>query len=73
MFAMLGDIEWDAQTITMTLIFGLPIVGVLSAAWYKINKVRSDNDLKRSMVERGMSADEITRVLAATGEKEEED
>ncbi len=71
MFAILSDVVWDSQTITVGLIFGLPIVAVLAGAWYMVNKVRSDNDLKRSMVERGMSADEIERVLGATGEKEE--
>lgn len=73
MFAMLGEVVWDSQTITMGLIFGLPIVAVLATAWYKVNKVRSDNGLKRSMVERGMSVDEIERVLGAAGEKEEAD
>lgn len=72
MSAMFGEIVWNSQTITMTLIFGLPVVGVLAGAWYKVNKVRSDNDLKRAMIDRGMSADEIARVLAASGEKEEE-
>lgn len=71
MFAMLGEIVWDSQTITLGLIFGLPVVAVLAGAWYKVSKVRSDNDLKRAMVERGMSAAEIERVLGATGEKEE--
>jgi len=45
--------------------FSIPIVVVAGGLWYKIRKTLSENDLKRTMVERGMSAEEIERVLAA--------
>jgi len=45
--------------------FSIPIVAVVGGFWYKIRKTLSENDLKRTMVERGMSAEEIERVLAA--------
>ncbi len=43
----------------------IPIVGIVAFYWYRAQKVNSENRLKRSMVERGMSAEEIERVLAA--------
>ena len=43
----------------------VPIVAIVVSFSHKTHVARSDNDLKRSMVERGMSADEIERVLAA--------
>ena len=46
--------------------------GIIAYYWYKTQKEhatsdaeRSANELKRSMVERGMSADEIERILSA--------
>ncbi len=62
---MLAGINWNEGTIAVVLIFGMPIVAVLAGVWYKIAKVTSDNELKRAMVERGMSVEEIERVLAA--------
>jgi hypothetical protein len=37
----------------------------LSGCWLKAKKVALDADLKREMIERGMSADEICRVIEA--------
>ena len=65
MSPLVAEIIWNSGTIMMALIFGLPIVSVLGGMWFKLNKVRSDNELKRTMVERGMSADEIERVINA--------
>jgi hypothetical protein len=33
--------------------------------WYKVAKVRAEAELKQTMIERGMSAADIERVLAA--------
>lgn len=65
----LGDIVWNDKTIMFALIFGLPVVSVMCSFWYKVSKVRSDNELKQSMVQRGMSVDEIERVLNAKSHK----
>lgn len=62
---MLAEIRWDAGTLSIALIFGMPIIAILGSYWYKVAKVTSDNELKRSMIERGMSVEEIERVLAA--------
>ncbi len=61
---MLSEIVWSVPTISIVMGCAIPIVAIVSAAWYKITKVTSENDLKRRMVERGMSVDEIERVLA---------
>ena len=44
---------------------GIPIVAIVATFWYKIAKTTSENELKRTLAERGMSADEIERVVAA--------
>ncbi len=62
---MLSEITWDVDMISVTLGCAIPIVAIVSMAWYKIAKATSENDLKRRMVERGMSVDEIERVFAA--------
>ena len=61
---MLAQVTWDTGTIAVMLIFGLPIVAVVAGAWFKIEQLKSENELKRTMIERGMSADEIERVLS---------
>ncbi len=43
----------------------IPIVGVIASAWYKAQKVRSDNQLKQTLVDRGLSADDIERIISA--------
>ena len=40
-------------------------IPVIATAWQKVARIRADADLKQSMIERGMSADEIERVLKA--------
>ena len=42
----------------------IPIIGIVAGVWCKVHKIRSENELKRSMVERGMSVEEMERVLA---------
>ena len=46
-------------------VFVVAIVAIAGGLWYAIRKMVSENDLKRTMVERGMSVEEIERVLAA--------
>jgi hypothetical protein len=62
---MLADIDWNTGTVMMVMIFSVPIVAIVAEAWRKVEQARSQNDLKRSMVERGMSANDIERVIAA--------
>ena len=54
--------------------FSIPIVAILAgigipvitSAWIGLEKHKEDCKLKKSMIERGMSATDIERVLAAT-------
>ncbi len=43
----------------------IPISAILGYFWYSTQKNKQNNDLKKSMVERGMSAEEIERVISA--------
>ncbi len=55
--------NWDTGTWSVVLIFSIPIIAIITEAWVRVERSRSENDLKRSMVERGMSVDEIERVM----------
>ena len=43
----------------------IPISAILGYFWHSTQKNKQNNDLKQSMVERGMSAEEIERVISA--------
>ena len=66
---MLSGIDWDMNTLGVVFGCGIPIVAIVGVFWYKIVRTTSEAELKRSMVERGMSAEEIERVLAARSTK----
>jgi len=70
MMALLSEIIWSRQTLAVCGAFAVPLAAIIGTAWYKMNKVRYECELKRSMIERGMSAEEIERVMAA-GQKVE--
>ena len=61
----------DTGTLTILLIFGLPIIAVIAYYCYKVAKINSDNELKRRLVERGLSVDEIERIINAGTEKDD--
>jgi hypothetical protein len=65
MLTMLSEFVWDKQTLSVMGAFSIPLAVIIGSAWYKMNKVRYENELKRSMIERGMSVEEIERVIAA--------
>ena len=75
MTSLLSDITWTRDTImavgVVLVMAGVPLASILGWYWLKLHQTRSDNALKQSMVERGMSADEIERVIAAGGEEGE--
>ena len=62
---MLSAIDWNVGSIATVMGCLIPIVAIISAALYKAIKTTSENDLKRSMVERDWSANEVEQVLAA--------
>lgn len=49
--------------------FTIPIVAIVVYYWHEVAKARSANDVKKTMILRGMSVDEIERVLGAGGKK----
>lgn len=62
---MLAEVRWNTDMIMAIGVFVGPVIGILGVLWYKATVATSENELKRSMVERGMSAEEIERVLKA--------
>jgi hypothetical protein len=66
----MGDLL-DPDTLFVLLIFGGPLIAFAMILCYKIAKVNSDNELKRRLVERGLSVDEIERIIKAGTEKDE--
>jgi len=67
---MLAEIHWNAATLSIALGCAIPIVAIIGMFWFKSVKVTSENDLKRRMVERGMSPEEIERVLHARSDRD---
>ncbi|HVU85687.1 MAG TPA: hypothetical protein VHD36_00065 [Pirellulales bacterium] len=45
------------------------ITAIVSEAWRKVRQTEDNNALKQSMLDRGMSAEEITAVVRAAPEK----
>ena len=43
----------------------IAIVAIAFTHWSSVEKSRSDNELKRDMLERGMEAEEIERIMGA--------
>lgn len=62
---MLAEIVWDSEMIFLVMIFAIPIVAIVGGLWHKTERTKAEASLKRSMVERGMSAEEIERVISA--------
>ena len=50
----------------------IPIVGIIASSWFKAQKMRSANELKRTLVDRGLSAADIERIMAAGHEEQSE-
>ena len=64
--AILADFPWLNDTLIFwTAIVLICVVPSVSYYLYRWRKTELDAELKRDMVARGMSADEIERVLAA--------
>lgn len=54
---------------SVVMIFSIPIVAIIAGVWGDVAKNRDLAELKRSMVNRGMSADEIEQVINAGAKK----
>ncbi len=73
MLLLLAEIVWDKQTLAVALAFSVPIVAIVAGTWASIEKTRANTALKRDMIGRGMSAEEIQAVLAAKVPKDSQD
>jgi hypothetical protein len=71
---ILGEVSWaellrDPSTLGVVVGPLMVVLIVLATTgayyWYKVAKIRAESELKQTMVERGMSAADIERVLAA--------
>ena len=62
---MLAEIVWNRDTLTTVGTYSIPIIAVVATFWSQVERRKSDNELKRSMVERGMSAEDIERIISA--------
>ena len=67
----------DKGVAVILITFGLPtliaIVWVVAAYWHKIRRAEIDTNLKLKMVEQGMSADDIIRVLQTSSVPQREE
>ena len=68
---MLAGLVWNEATLAIALGCAIPLAAVIGTFWYHVEKVKSNNELKRQMLERGLSVEEIERVMAAGEEKDE--
>jgi len=65
MFSYLSDIFASPHIVPLAGILAAIVIPVISSAWIKLEKHRQECELKRCLVERGMSVEDIERVLAA--------
>jgi NADH:ubiquinone oxidoreductase subunit 3 (subunit A) len=61
----------NTANIVVILAMSIPIIAVVGYFWSEVLKNQSNNELKRSMLERGMSAQEIEQVINAGGKRKE--
>jgi NADH:ubiquinone oxidoreductase subunit 3 (subunit A) len=61
----------NTANIVVILAMSIPIIAVVGYYWSGVLKNRSNNELKKSMLERGMSAQEIEQVINAGGKRKE--
>lgn len=66
---MWDKIIQNPESIGLIMVFSIPIVAIVAYYWHEVVKSRSDNEVKKSMLERGMSVEEIERVMNAGGKQ----
>jgi len=73
-----------ADSFNWEMLFGMPniifvlgisvaIVGILAGAWVQVQRQRSLNELKLTLVERGLPAADIERIIRAKPSAAEQD
>jgi hypothetical protein len=61
----MGRLIENPGIVAVIMIFAIPIIAIVSYYTHVGFKTRSNNELKKSMVERGMSAEDIETVIHA--------
>jgi hypothetical protein len=65
--------KFNAEDITgfiaVILVFGVAAVAVVCFTFYAVHKNRTEVALKRELLDRGMTADEIATIIRATSPK----
>jgi hypothetical protein len=67
---MLAEIVWDMETLFVAGGCTVAIVGTVAHFWAQVERAKSDNELKRRLVEQGKSAEEIERIISAKSPKD---
>ena len=62
---MLSEITWSVDKLAVVLSGVIPLAWAIAYFWYKSLVTKSEHDLKRSLAERGMSVEDIERVVRA--------
>ncbi len=68
-FLPMASINWTEDAIGIIGGCSIAIVAIITSVWYQFMRMYSVNRLKQAMIERGMSVEEIERVLAAKSSK----
>ena len=56
--------KWlEPEVLGILAVFGLPLAIVIACLCHSIAKINSNNELKRRLVDRGFSVDEIERII----------
>jgi ABC-type bacteriocin/lantibiotic exporter with double-glycine peptidase domain len=55
----------NPQTVTVIMVFAIAIVAIIGYYVHEVLKTRSNNELKQSMLERGMTVQDIETVINA--------
>lgn len=56
---------FEMPIFAILMVFSIPIIGIICGSIVAIMKHRSSDELKSLMIQRGMSAEEIERVIKA--------
>lgn len=68
-----NTVVWSVGMVPIAIfaVFGVTwIVQIIASTWAQAREASERNELKRMMIERGMNADEIERILAAGTDKQ---
>ena len=65
MIAAVSGFVWNAGTVAIVAGCAIPVAAIVGWAVVEIFRIRSTQDLKRQMIDKGMAADDIERILAA--------